>query len=90
MKDGSKICEFKTGAEGRAGGSTEIQRADASSFGEIRTDEGRIGAGCEQVRKSSSVVDPDPAFQVNPDPVRIWIRILGFDDQKLGKIQLKI
>jgi hypothetical protein len=30
--------------------------------------------------------DPDPAFQVNPDPIRIQ----GFDDQKLKKtIQLK-
>ncbi len=25
--------------------------------------------------------DPDPAFQVNPDPIRIQ----GFDDQKLKK-----
>jgi hypothetical protein len=27
----------------------------------------------------------DPAFQVNPDPVRFRIRIQGFDDQKLKK-----
>jgi hypothetical protein len=34
----------------------------------------------------SRAVDPDPAFQVNSDP----IRIKGFDDQKLNqKIQLK-
>jgi hypothetical protein len=39
MKDGSTFCEFKTGTKGRAGGSTEIQRADESSFGEIRTDQ---------------------------------------------------
>ncbi len=27
--------------------------------------------------------NPDPAFQVNPDPDPIWIRIQDFDDQKL-------
>ncbi len=33
--------------------------------------------------------DPDPAFQVNPDPD--LIRIQGFDDRKLKKkIQMKI
>ncbi len=29
--------------------------------------------------------DPDPAFQVNPDPDTDPIRIKGFDDQKLKK-----
>jgi hypothetical protein len=32
-------------------------------------------------RIENRAVDPDPAFQVDPDP----IRILGFDDQKLKK-----
>jgi hypothetical protein len=32
--------------------------------------------------------DPDPAFEVNPDPDPI--RIQGFDDKKIGKIQMKI
>jgi hypothetical protein len=37
----------------------------------------------------TSAVDPDPAFQVNPDPDSI--RIQGFDDQKMKKKrQLKI
>ncbi len=31
-------------------------------------------------------MDPDPAFQVNPDPFRIH----GFDNKKLKKIHLKI
>ncbi len=30
-----------------------------------------------------SVVDPDPAFQVNPDTDPIWIQ--GFDDQQFKK-----
>jgi hypothetical protein len=35
------------------------------------------------------ITDPDPAFQVNPDPDPIQIQ--GFDDQKLKKkIQQKI
>jgi hypothetical protein len=29
--------------------------------------------------------DPDPAFQVNPDPDSDLIRIQAFDDQKLKK-----
>jgi hypothetical protein len=29
--------------------------------------------------------DPDPAFQVNPDPYRIRFRIQSFDEQKLKK-----
>jgi hypothetical protein len=32
-----------------------------------------------------SNTDPDPAFQVNPDPDQV--RIQGFDDQKLKKIK---
>jgi hypothetical protein len=37
-------------------------------------------------------MDPDPAFQLNPDPDTDPIRIQGFDDQKLKKkkIQMKI
>jgi hypothetical protein len=30
--------------------------------------------------------NPDPAFQVNPDPYPDPIRVQGFDDQKLKKI----
>jgi hypothetical protein len=30
-------------------------------------------------------MDPDPAFQLNPDPDTDPIRIQGFDDQKLKK-----
>jgi hypothetical protein len=44
-------------------------------------------------RGNTRVVDPDPAFQVNPvtDPGTDPIRIQGFDNQKLKKkIQLKI
>ncbi len=41
------------------------------------------------VDPDSFIPGPDPAFQVNPDWIRIrfriwiWIRIQGFDDQKL-------
>jgi hypothetical protein len=39
------------------------------------------------LRSPSKISDPDPIFQVNPDPIGIQ----GFDDQKFKKkIQLKI